>query len=230
MNCSSVTIYSETLSCIKVLLGILMCATMSHSMRIGDQYTVRSLTPCSLMLQSRIRPVFMESLKHLNSVYTNTNATRLYSINCWCRFTDFRNSCLYFMGVPFAGKILREDTILGSASVRPAGSVNASTQVIDTSRPLSLAIHVERNNVTAAGQIPNNNLRETVRNPNGIIMTSNEFTGAFFTTFKPDMAGKYTVTIYNLGHTPVSVDVLVGNLPFVGANNYVKLNSSGGII
>jgi hypothetical protein len=134
------------------------------------------------------------------------------------------------MGVPFAGKILREDTILGSASVRPAGSVNASTQVIDTSRPLSLAIHVERNNVTAAGQIPNNNLRETVRNPNGIIMTSNEFTGAFFTTFKPDMAGKYTVTIYNLGHTPVSVDVLVGNLPFVGANNQVNLNSLSGII
>ncbi len=44
------------------------------------------------------------------------------------------------------------------------------------------------------------------------------------------MAGKYTVTIYNLGHTPVSVDVLVGNLPFVGANNQVNLNSLRGII
>lgn len=93
-----------------------------------------------------------------------------------------------------------------------------------------MAIHVERNNGTAGGQIPNNNLRETVRNPNGIIMTSNEFTGAFFTTFKPDIVGKYTATIYNLGHTPVSVDVLVGNLPFVGANNHVNLNSFGGII
>jgi uncharacterized membrane protein len=132
--------------------------------------------------------------------------------------------------VPFAGKILREDTILGDASVRPAGSINASIQIIDTLRPLSLAIHVERNNGTAGGQIPNNNLRETVRNPNGIIMTSNEFTGAFFTTFKPDIVGKYTATIYNLGHTPVSVNVLVGNLPFVGANNHVNLNSFSGII
>ncbi len=131
--------------------------------------------------------------------------------------------------VPFAGKILREDTILGGASVRPAGSVNASTQVTDTLRPVSLAIHVERNNGTA-GQIPNNNLRETVLNPSGIIMTSNEFTGAFFTTFKPDIPGRYTVTIYNLGHTPVSVGVLVGNLPFVGSNNHVNLNSLSGII
>jgi hypothetical protein len=133
--------------------------------------------------------------------------------------------------VPFAGKILRENTILSGASIRPGGSVNASTQVIDTSRPISLAIHVERNNVTSpVGQIPSNNLRETVRNPNGIIMTSNEFTRGFFTTFKPDIAGKYTVTIYNLGHTPVSVGALVGNLPFVGANNQVNLNSLSGVI
>ena len=133
--------------------------------------------------------------------------------------------------VPFASKILREDTILGGVSVKPASSASASTEVIDTSRPISLAIHVERNNVTAAvGQIPSNNLRETVRNPNGIIMTSKEFTGGFFTTFKPDIPGKYTVTIYNLGHTPVSVGVLVGNLPFVGSNNHVNLNSFSGII
>jgi len=56
------------------------------------------------------------------------------------------------------------------------------------------------------------------------------FTKQFFTTFKPDISGKYTVTIYNLGHTPVSIGVLAGNLPFVGANNQVNLNSFSGII
>lgn len=35
-----------------------------------------------------------------------TNATRLHSINCWCRFTDFRNSCLYLMGCSFCRKNL----------------------------------------------------------------------------------------------------------------------------
>jgi len=133
--------------------------------------------------------------------------------------------------VPFAGNILRESTILSGASIRPSGSVNATTQVTDTSRPISLAIRVEHSNGTAAaGQIPNNNLRETVLNPNGIMMTSNDFTGRFFSTFKPDIAGKYTVTIYNLGRTPVSVGVLVGSLPFLSTNNQVNLNSLSGII
>jgi hypothetical protein len=129
--------------------------------------------------------------------------------------------------VPFAGTILREDTILSGVSLRPAGSVNAYTQVIDTSRPVSLAIHVERSNNASTATA---NLGETVRSPNGVIMTSNNFTKQFFTTFKPDISGKYTVTIHNLGHTPVSVGVLAGNLPFVGANNQVNLNSFSGII
>jgi uncharacterized RDD family membrane protein YckC len=132
--------------------------------------------------------------------------------------------------VPFAGTIIRENTILSGVSIRPAGSVNVFAQVIDTSRPVSLAIHLERNNSTTGGQIPNNILRETVRNPNGVMMTSNEFTKLFFTTFRPDITGKYTVTIYNLGDSPVSIGVLAGNLPFVGANNKVNLNSFSGII
>jgi uncharacterized membrane protein len=132
--------------------------------------------------------------------------------------------------VPFAGTIIRENTILSGVSIRPAGSVNASTQVIDTSRPVSLAIHLERNNSTTGGEIPNSILRETVRNPNGVIMTSNEFTKQFFTTFEPDITGKYIVTIYNLGNTPVSIGVLAGNLPFIGANNQVNINPLSGII
>ena len=136
----------------------------------------------------------------------------------------------------FAGTFMRENTILSAVSIRPAALVNTTIQVKDTSRPISLAIRVEHSNRTAVagsnnlGQIPNNNLRETVRNPNGIIIASNDFTKQIFTTFKPDITGKYTVTIYNLGHTPVSIGVLVGNLPFVSANNQVNLNSLSAII
>jgi uncharacterized RDD family membrane protein YckC len=61
-------------------------------------------------------------------------------------------------------------------------------------------------------------------------MTSNEFSRQFFTTFKPDITGKYTVTIYNLGNSPVSIGVIAGNLPFIGANNKVNFGSLGGII
>ena len=45
----------------------------------------------------------------------------------------------------FAGIIIRENAMISGVSIRPTGSVNASTQVIDTSKPVSLAIHVERN-------------------------------------------------------------------------------------
>jgi hypothetical protein len=127
----------------------------------------------------------------------------------------------------FAGTIMRESTILSSVPIKPSSSVNANTQVIDTSRPLSIAIHVEQ---AHGGAIANNVLRETVRNPNGVIITESEFTKQFFTTFKPDIVGKYTVTVYNLGAGPVSIGVLAGNLPFVGANNTLSLTSFGGII
>jgi len=135
----------------------------------------------------------------------------------------------------FATKFMRENTLLNGVLIRPADLVNTTFQVTNTSRPVSLAIHVERNNNNTSGtgqeqQIPNNTLRETVRNPNGIVMTSNEFIKQFFTTFKPDMAGKYIITISNLGNTPVSIGALVGNLPFVGANNQVNVNFFGGII
>jgi RDD family len=137
----------------------------------------------------------------------------------------------------FAGTFMYENTILSGVSIRPAASVNASIQILDISTPISLAINVEHNNnanpsITTTddggrrqAQIPNNTLRETVRNPNGIIMTSNEFAKQFFTTFKPDITGKYTITVYNLGNSPVSIGVLVGNLPFIGANNQVNFNS-----
>jgi len=140
----------------------------------------------------------------------------------------------------FAGAFLRENTILDGVLIRPTTSVNASIQVIDISRPVSLAIQVEHNNgapsTTSGGregvgqQIPNNTLRETVRNPNGVIMTTNEFTKELFTTFRPDVTGKYTITLYNVGNSPVSIGVFLGNLPFIGANNQINVNSLIGII
>ena len=130
----------------------------------------------------------------------------------------------------FAGTIIHENAILSGVSIKPAGSVNVSTQVIDTSRPLSLAINVVRNNSATGGQIPINILRETVRDPNGIIITSNEFTKQFIMTFKPAITGKYIVTIYNLGNNNVSVDVSAGNLPLISANNKVNFNSLSGVI
>src|SRR6478672_1310368 len=133
----------------------------------------------------------------------------------------------------FAGTFLHKNTILNGVLIRPSALVNTSIQVADISKPVSLAIHIERNNNTSdtgQGQISTNTLRETLRNPNGLVLTTNEFTKQFFTTFKPNIAGKYTITIYNLGNAPVSVGILAGNLPFVGADNQVNINFIGRIV
>ena len=44
----------------------------------------------------------------------------------------------------FAGTIIRENTVSSGVSIRPHASVNAPIKVIDTTRPVSVAIHVER--------------------------------------------------------------------------------------
>ena len=133
----------------------------------------------------------------------------------------------------FAARFVSENTVLSGIAIRPAALVNTTFEVTDTSKSVSLAIHVEpsNNNINPGkGQILNNTLRETVTNPNGRVTTSNEFTKQFFTTFKPDIIGKYTITIDNLGNNPLSIGIIVGNLPFVGANNQFNIDFFGGII
>jgi len=79
-------------------------------------------------------------------------------------------------------------------SIYPSAAVNAITQVNDLSRPLSLVVSIEPNHNTDRA---NPTLKETVRDPNGEVIATNEFTKQFLTTIKPDVIGKYTLTIEN---------------------------------
>ena len=112
-------------------------------------------------------------------------------------------------------------------SIYPSGTASANTQVNDVSRPLSLVISIEPNHST--DQV-NPILRETVRNPNGEIISTNDFAKQFVTTIKPDVIGKYTLTITNLGGSVVSIGILFGNLPFVGQNNQLNVNFFTGLV
>lgn len=84
------------------------------------------------------------------------------------------------------------------------------------------------------------NLQEEVRNPSGIRINKNQFNSGsddnknevdgLFTTFKPDVQGEYTLTITNLGSSPVKVGGIFGYLPIIGNNNQVNLQPLSGII
>ena len=122
-----------------------------------------------------------------------------------------------------AGQFLQENTIIGQTLVRPSVTINASLQIDDNSRPLTVTLQFEP-------QSANTTLRETVIDPFGRIINTNEFSKDFFTTFKANLVGKFTLTIMNQGSNPVNVDGFFGYMPFVGENNQVNLSPLNSIL
>jgi hypothetical protein len=124
----------------------------------------------------------------------------------------------------FANQFLQENIVLSQAIVRPSEPLDAVLQVNGTSRSVSVALHPEQ-------ELTNVNLKETVRDPNGKIIHTNEFLKDLVTTFKPNMTGEYTLSVSNLGSEDVKVDGIFGFLPLVGGGNDLdNLNSLSMII
>lgn len=123
----------------------------------------------------------------------------------------------------FVGQFLQDNAIIGQTLIRPSESINATLQVSDISRPVSVALHFEP-------QSSNVTLRETVIDPDGKVVNTNEFLKDYFTTFRVNNVGKFTLTILNQGTTPVNVDGIFGYIPFVGPNNQINLSPLNGII
>jgi uncharacterized membrane protein len=123
----------------------------------------------------------------------------------------------------FAGTIVNENTItVGEATVNPSQTISANTHVTELGRPISLAIHSKASS--------NVILIETVKDPNGRVINQEKFTKQFFTTFKPNTLGNYTLSISNLGPGPTTVDSILSYLPFTSENSRVDLNALRGII
>jgi hypothetical protein len=101
-------------------------------------------------------------------------------------------------------------------------TINATLQINDISRPISTALHFEPDSANVT-------LRETVTDPNGRIVNTNEFSKDF-TTFRVNTVGKFTLTILNQGSNPVNVDGIFGYLPFVAQDNQVNVSPLNGII
>ena len=105
-------------------------------------------------------------------------------------------------------------------------SVSIQSHVTHLDKPITLTLGIDKTTTAVGGgqqqqAIPaNSRLRETVTDPSGTVVNTNEFSGSFISSFKPDVAGDYTVTIINLGTNPVSASGTFGYLPFVISNSY----------
>jgi uncharacterized membrane protein len=110
--------------------------------------------------------------------------------------------------IPFASTFLQENTLINQVSIEPSDSVEATTQVTDVSRPITIAIHIER----PEGVV---RLIESVKDQSGTVVSSNEFSANLFTTFQPQNTGSHILNITNAGARPVTIDATFGYMPFM---------------
>ncbi len=117
--------------------------------------------------------------------------------------------------ISFGASFVRDNTIVARSSIGAGQSVSAKTDVNQLDRPISLAIAVDKSGQSAPSEI---RLKEVVTDPSGKIVSNNEFADGFFTSFKPEIMGTYTVTVLNLGTRPVTVSGTFGYMSFMGPN------------
>jgi hypothetical protein len=110
--------------------------------------------------------------------------------------------------IPFASTFLQNNTLINQVSIDPGRSVEATTQVTEVSRPIAVAIHIER----AQGVV---RMIETVRDQSGSVVSSNEFSANLFTTFQPQNTGSHILNLTNAGATPVTINAMFGYMPFI---------------
>ncbi len=112
--------------------------------------------------------------------------------------------------IPFASTFLQNNTLINQVSIEPGRSVEATTQVTDVSRPVTVAIHIER----PQGVV---RLIEAVKDPSGTVVSSNEFSANLFTTFRPQSTGNHILNVTNAGPAPVTINAMFGYMPFITA-------------
>jgi hypothetical protein len=129
-----------------------------------------------------------------------------------------------FWAISFAGSFVTNNTLIGKTIIDGGRSVSIQNHVTQLDEPLSLTLSIDKTTAVGGGQQQqtspaNTRVRETVTDPSGRVVSTNEFSGSFITSFKPDVAGVYTVTMTNIGTNSVSASGTFGYLPFVISNN-----------
>jgi hypothetical protein len=112
--------------------------------------------------------------------------------------------------IPFAITFLQGNTLINQVSIESGRSIEVTTQVTDLSRPILVAIHIER----PEGLV---RLIETVKDPSGDVVSNNEFSVNLFTTFQPQTIGNHILNITNAGSAPVTINAVFGYMPFITA-------------
>ena len=150
-------------------------------------------------------------------------------------------------GVQLAGTVatafqFERASLINRVSIEPGSSVEAArTQVTDISKPITVAIHIQRlGEREEAGEgddglgqrlqerlqqqqqlLPREQrearLVETVIDPSGTVVSNNNFSANLFTTFQPQNTGEHILNITNAGARNVTVYGIFGHMPVLTA-------------
>lgn len=150
------------------------------------------------------------------------------------------------------------EKLIDQVTIEPGRSVEAATtHVRDVSRPITVAIHIQRLGERGADegeglqqrlqqqlQLPQGQrearLIETVKDPSGTVVSNNEFSANLFTTFQPQSTGNHILNITNAGAKNATIYGIYGYLPVLTAAKsfeeggqalpYVDLGTFSGVI
>ena len=136
---------------------------------------------------------------------------------------------------------LERPTLINPVSIEPGSSVEAATtQVTDISKPITVAIHIQRlGEREEAGEgdglgqqlqerlqqqqqlLPREQrearLVETVIDPSGTVVSNNNLSANLFTTFQPQNTGEHILNITNAGARNVTIYGIFGHMPVLTA-------------
>ena len=130
-------------------------------------------------------------------------------------------------GISFAGSFIAENTIIHRA-IGPSESIEVVRNVTSPDTPLFLAVGVDPQQSLNDGYA----LKETVTDPDGRLVSRDEFQESFSTTISPQVTGEYVAVITNIGAETVTVSGTFGHVPFLGVNGQPNLDdmmSVGGV-
>ncbi|MGN6559082.1 MAG: hypothetical protein ACTHJ2_01000 [Candidatus Nitrosocosmicus sp.] len=145
---------------------------------------------------------------------------------------------LFFLGIAisvlwagsFFKTILNQSILLTSISIPASSSNNNTLQVNDLTHPIILQLHMEKDNNLANNNSAFNNIRETVKDPTGKILSQSNISKEFTASIKPTVEGLYTLSLYNSGNLPVKIGGVFAPIQFLNQNNQVNINFFSGAI
>ena len=146
---------------------------------------------------------------------------------------------LFFSGIiisilwasSFFNAFLGKTVLLADVSIPESSSINNTLQIDDLEHPIMLQLHFEnKDNNGSNGNNTAKQIMETVQDPNGKILSQNNFSKEFSATIKPTIEGKYILSVYNYGNTSANMGGVFGPFQFINQNNQVSFSFFNGVI